>query len=499
METISRRLFLKGACVTVASLSAPALLRTAGAQPPMSPAEEFPAPEAIDRILSQALSRGGDYADLYLESGASTRITLTDGRIQGMEFGILRGGGVRTVIGERVGYAYAESLEVAPLFEAATTSAAIASGGARGAAQPVSPINFPHYITIQDAIQSEAVARKVALLERVDRAARAVSPAVQQVVVGYDDSLRSVMIGNSAGQLARDILPLIYLRVTVTAEKDGRRAEGMHRISHRAGMEQLAGDAPEAAARIAAERAMRMLEAVPAPTGEMPVVIAAGGGVMFHEAVGHGLEADSVMRDASVFTGRSGQRVASDLVNLYDDGTMTGERGTINVDDEATLSQRTLLIERGVLRGYLQDRRTARNLSATPTGNGRRQSFRFPAIVRMSNTNLAPGPEAPEEIIRATPNGIYAAYFGGGEVDTVSGQFTFGLMEAYRIEEGRVTAPIRGANLVGSGIQVLERIDRVGSDFATWPGTCGKGDQWVPVSSGCPTLRISKITVGGTA
>lgn len=499
MAAISRRTFLKGACVTVASLSAPALLRSAQAQLGPKATEEFPTPEVIDRILARALSRGGDYADIFLESGSGSQITLADGHIRTMEFGMLRGGGVRTVIGDRVGYAYAESFEVDPLLEAAATSSAIASSTGGSALPPVAPIQFPHYISIQDAIQSDQVARKVALLERIDRAARAVSPAVQQVVVGYDEGLRRIMIGTSAGELAQDILPLIYLRVTVTAAKDGRTAEGMHRISQRAGMEQLAGDTPERVARMAAERAVRMLEAVPAPTGEMPVVIAAGGGVMFHEAVGHGLEADAVLRDASVFSGKLGQKVASDLVTLYDDGTMPGERGTINIDDEATPACKTLLIERGVLRGYLQNRRTARRMKTTSTGNGRRQSFRSPAIVRMSNTNLAPGTDAPEEILRATPNGIYAVYFGGGEVDTVSGQFTFGLNEAYRIEDGRVTAPIRGANLVGSGIQVLERIDRVGSDFASWPGTCGKDDQWVPVSSGCPTLRISKITVGGTA
>jgi len=499
MAAISRRTFLKGACVTAASLSAPALLRSAGAQLRPKATEEFPGPEAFGRILTQALSRGGDYADLYLEAESSAQVTLADGQIRTMEFGMSRGGGVRTVIGDRVGYAYAETFEIAPLYEAAGTAAAIASSTGGLVLPTLAPIQFPHHMTIQEAIQCDQVASKVALLQRVDRAARAVSPAVQQVVIGYDESLRQIMIGNSEGELARDVLPLIYLRVTVTAARDGRTAEGMHRVSQRAGMEQLAGEMPEQVGRLAAERAVRMLEAVPAPTGEMPVVIAAGGGVMFHEAVGHGLEADAVIRDASVFAGRVGQKVASDLVTLYDDGTMPSARGTINVDDEATPAAKTLLIERGVLRGYLQNRRTARRMRTTSTGNGRRQSFRSPALVRMTNTNLTPGAEASEEILRATPNGIYAVYFGGGEVDTISGQFTFGLNEAYRIENGRVTAPIRGANLVGSGIQVLERIDRVGSDFATWPGTCGKDDQWVPVSSGCPTLRISKITVGGTA
>jgi TldD protein len=242
---------------------------------------------------------------------------------------------------------------------------------------------------------------------------------------------------------------------------------------------------------------MRMLAAVPAPTGELPVIVAAGGGVMFHEAVGHGLEADGVIRDASMFAGRIGEKVASDLVTLHDDATVPRARGSFNIDDEATPSEKTLLIENGILVGYMQERRTARIMKARPTGNGRRQSFRYPPLVRMSNTNLAPGNHDPEEIIRETDHGIYAVHFGGGQVDMVTGEFTFGLMEAYLVEKGKVTSPIRGANLVGSGIQVLERIDRVGSDFAAWPGTCGKG-QWVPVTSGCPTLRIARITVGGT-
>ena len=264
-------------------------------------------------------------------------------------------------------------------------------------------------------------------------------------------------------------------------------------------MELLAGSVPEDAGRLAAEQAVRMLDARPAPTGELPLVVAAGGGVMFHEAVGHGLEADAVLREATVFAGRVGDRVASELVTLYDDGTIPGARGSINIDDEGVSSKKTLLIENGVLRAYMQDRRTAMNMGVEPTGNGRRQSFRHPAIPRMTNTNLARGTHAAEEIIRETPEGIYAVSFGGGEVDPGNGQFTFGLREAYLIENGRVTTPIKGAVLVGSGPEVLTRIDRVAADFDTWPGTCGKSGQWVPVTSGCPTLRISKITVGGTA
>jgi TldD protein len=497
MAGITRRRFLKGACAAAATLSLPSLVRPGWAQG-VGEAGSVPAPEEIDRILAAALARGGDYADLYLESTLRTDITFADGQIETMASGVIQGGGVRTVIGERVGYAYAESFDPALLIEAAAVSATIASRGGGVKPVPVASFKFPHYFVISEPIGNESIGRKVSILQRADRAARAVDPAVKQVVIAYNDSLQDLDIGTSTGALAHDILPLAYLRVTVTAERGGKSAEGMYRVSHRAGMEQLGGDAPERAGRAAAEQALRMLDAIPAPTGEMPVVVAAGGGVMFHEAVGHGLEADGVLRQASVFAGRMGQKVASELVTLYDDGTVPGERGTIDVDDEATPAQKTMLIEGGVLRGYMHDRRTARMLGGSPTGNGRRQSFRYPAIVRMTNTNLAPGADTPEEIIRATPRGLYAAHFAGGEVDTTSGQFTFGLIEAYLIEDGKLTAPVRGANLVGSGIQVLERIDRVGSDFDTWPGTCGKDDQFVPVGSGCPTLRIAKITVGGT-
>jgi TldD protein len=343
------------------------------------------------------------------------------------------------------------------------------------------------------------VAERIALLERVDRAARAVDPAIQQVVIDYTDEAQTFSIATSEGRLAYDEVPIIYLRVTVNAARNGQQAEGMFRGSMRAGMEFLGGGYPERAGREAATQAMRMLDARPAPTGEMPVVVAAGGGVMFHEAVGHGLEADGVLKNASVFTDRLGDKVGSDQVTLYDDATPANERGSFNIDDEGTPAQRTLLIERGILVGYLHDWKTARRMGLPRTGNGRRQSFRYPAIPRMTNTNLERGALTPEEILRDTPRGVYAVNFGGGEVDTTSGQFTFGLREAYLIEDGRITAPIQGANLVGSGVQVLERIDRVASDFAAWPGTCGKDDQWVPVTSGCPTLRIASITVGGTA
>lgn len=494
MNRISRRRFLRGAGVTVAALSLPAWVGRGAAH-----AGQAPSTTEVGRILAAALSKGGHYADLFLETRTRTRIAIADSEIRAMEYGIIQGGGVRTLLGEKTGYAFAESLDAEDLTRVARIAGSIAGQG--GGTQLIAPreIDLQEIIGAAEPLGETPIAVKVALLERVDRAARAVGAVISQVNIDYTDEDQRFSIANSEGIAVHDQVPIIYLRVTATALRNGQSAEGMYRLSARCGMELLAGDAPERAGREAAAQAIRMLDAVPAPTGEMPVVVAAGGGVMFHEAVGHGLEADAIIRDASVFAGRVGQRVASDLVTLYDDGTVPGARGSFNVDDEGTLPSKTLLIEKGHLVGYMQDRRTARRMRVNSTGNGRRMSYRHPVVVRMSNTYVAPGTSDPEEVIRDTPRGVYAVSFGGGEVDPGSGQFTFGLREAYLIENGRVTAPIRGANLVGSGPEVLLSIDRVASDYDVWPGTCGKADQWVPVTSGCPTLRIAKITVGGTA
>jgi TldD protein len=458
----------------------------------------FPDGESLMPLLTRALARGGWYADVFMESRSVTRITMASSEIRALEYGLTQGGGVRTLHGEKTGYGYAETLDAGELAPIADVAASLAEGTI---AVPAGVIlqRIPSRIPMREHLEEAPIRDKVALVERIDRAARAVDGAVQQVVVSYHDEVQHILIATSTGELLRDVLPMVSVRATVTAVRDGSNAEGLSRTSRRAGMEVFEVDTPERIGSAAAAQAVRMLDAVPAPSGEMPVVVAAGGGVLFHEAIGHGLEADAVMRNASVFAGRVGQRVASDLVTIYDDGTLAGERGSFNVDDEGTPAERTLLVERGGLVGYLHDRRSARAMGCVSTGNGRRESFRFPPLVRMSNTFLAPGADDPADIIKDTARGIYAVAFGGGEVDTASGQFTFGLMEAYLIENGSIGAPLRGASLVGSGVEVLERIDRVGTDFASWPGTCGKSDQSAPVTSACPTLRISRMTVGGTA
>ncbi len=504
MDQFSRRTFIKGLGVGTALLVVPPWTRKALAGESLRGFTREDVVGGLTRsqiqdVLDAALSRSGNFADLYLETRTRTHIVIASSEIRTLEYGVIQGGGVRTVAGERTGYAYAETFEPDQLVDAARSAARIASAGGCIERGPLEMKEFTRNVTCQEPIEGVSIGDKVALLERVDRAARAVTPHIQQVVIDYSDATQRFSVATSSGDLVTDELPVIYLRVNVNASRNGATSEGMYRLSARKGMELLAGDAPEASGRAAAEQAVRMLEAQPAPSGELPVVIAAGGGVMFHEAVGHGLEADAVLRDATVFAGRVGEKVATELVSIYDDGSLPGERGSFNVDDEATPASKTLLIDKGILRGYMQDRRTAYNMREKSTGNGRRQSFRYPPIVRMTNTYLAPGKDSPEAIIRDTKRGIYAVNFGGGEVDPASGQFTFGLREAYLIEDGRVTAPIKGANLVGSGPEVLKRIDRVASDFGGWPGTCGKSDQWVPVTSGCPTLRVSAITVGGTA
>jgi TldD protein len=462
-------------------------------------APRFPVDAAIaSRALTEARSRGAGFADLYLETRTVTRMNLADGAIESVEQGIFAGGGVRAVDGDRTGYAYADSFEEAPLLEAAKSAATIAASAAGG----LRPITFrvetpPQTVRFVRSFDEVKQDERLTWVKRIDEAARAYDPSVKQVTIEYADEMLHFAIANSDGQWIEDSLPLTMVRINVIAEKDGRRGFGIERISHHRGAEQMDNDLPGDKAREAARMAVAMCDAVEAPAGEMAVILAAGGGVMFHEAVGHGLEGDFARRGSSFYSGRVGEKVGSDRVSVLDWGGMPDLRGSYNVDDEGVVPVKNLLIEKGILKGFLTDRITAQVTGSIRTGNGRRQSYRFPPLVRMSNTYLAQGEDAVEEMIKETPKGLFARTLGGGEVDTTSGNFTFGVMEGYKIEDGRITSPVRGANLVGSGPEVMKRIDRVGPDMKFWPGTCGKG-QWVPVSSGAPTLRISSMTVGGS-
>lgn len=459
----------------------------------------FPVDESMaGRILAAACARGADFADLYCETRVVTRINLADGRIESCEQGVYAGTGIRAMDGDHTGYAFADSFEEAPLLSAAGDAAAIASARARERAA-LSFRRTPPGATVgvRRPFDEVTVEERISWLHRIDAAARAADPAIQVVNLEYNDEIQRFLVATTDGVWAEDLLPNMYLRINVVALKGGRRGIGNERLSFRMGAEQMDGDTPERGAREAARMALAMCDAGDAPAGEMPVVLGAGGGVLFHEAVGHGLEADSVCRGTSMFAGRIGEKVASDRVSVIDTGSLPNLRGSYNYDDEGQPPLHNVLIENGVLRCFMNDRTTAQQLKVPRTGNGRRQSYRFPSIPRMSNTFLAEGTDSVDEIIRSTRSGLYARALGGGEVDTTTGNFTFGILEAYRIEDGKVGAPVRGATLVGNGPETMKRIDRVAADQKFWNGSCGKG-QWVPVTSGAPTLRISAMTVGGS-
>jgi len=501
---IPRRAFLRLAGTAAAGAGVLSLSRDGLLLVPSEARAQISQPFPIDErmasgLLQEARTRGASFSELYLESRTVTRISLAESSIETVEQGIFAGCGVRALDGDRTGYAYADSYEEEPILAAARDAAAIA-------ANPPTPPQFsisfdpklpPSIVRYTHPFDTTTEDERVGWLLRADEAARAYHPSVERVSIEYNDEMLHFLVINSDGLWVENTCPLLYMRINVIASKDGRRGTGMRRISFRRGAEQMDDDAPGEAAEEAARMAVAMTEAREAPAGEMPVVLAAGGGVLFHEAVGHGLEADGVRKGTSFFTGLVGQKVGSDRVSVIDTGDMPDLRGSYNVDDEGQAPQKNLLIEKGVLKGYLNDRITAEALGAARTGNGRRQSYRFPPLVRMSNTYIETGTDPVEAIIKETKSGLFARNLGGGEVDTTTGNFTFGVLEAYLIEDGKITAPVRGAVLVGSGPEVMKRIDRVGPDQDFWPGTCGKG-QWVPVSSGAPTLRISSMTVGGS-
>lgn len=451
------------------------------------------------RVLLEARSMGAGFSDLYLEKRTVTSMTLSDGKVESVEQGIFAGVGVRAVHGDRTGYAFADSFEEGPLVDAARNAAAIAASASAGLAPIIfraeTPTRVVRYLRPFDEIGQDS---RLAWLTRADAAARGFDPSIQQVTVTYTDEMLHFAVVNSEGLWVEDHLPLLYMRVNVNAAKDGRRGTGQERVSQRLGAEQMDDDAAGKAAIEAARMAVAMCDAREAPAGEMPVILAAGGGVLFHEAVGHGLEGDTARRGSSFYSGKVGQVVASERVSIVEYAAMPDLRGSYNVDDEGTVPIESTLIARGVLRGFITDRISAQALDTVRTGNGRRQSYRFPPLVRMSNTYLPNGIDPVDEMIKETKSGLYAKSLGGGEVDIATGNFTFGVLEGYLIEDGRIGSPVRGATLVGSGPEIMKRIDRVGPDIKFWPGTCGKG-QWVPVSSGAPTLRISSMTVGGSA
>jgi len=469
---------------------------------PATPLDAIEARTA-ERLLGVALASGGDHADLYFEYHSSCDFAFEEGRVRTVGRAIIVGLGVRVVRGNASGYAYTEELSEARMMDTARTAAQIAADGKPHA--PVSLVSraLPNFYPVPELSLDRPGEEKVALLRRADAAARGFDPRIIRVEVGFAEGWSDILIVASDGTMARDRQPMIRIGVNAVAEEHGKRQTGRSGTAKRRGLElfEQFGATPEDHGREAARLAVAMLHAEEAPAGPMAVVLAAGeSGILLHEAVGHGLEADFNRKQTSNYSGQMGQRVASPLCTVVDDATIASARGSINVDDEGVPGGRNVLIENGILVGYMQDRISARHFGTKPTGNGRRESFRQPPLPRMTNTLLLAGQDQPEDIIRSVSRGIYAKRFSGGQVNISNGDFVFSLTESYLIEDGRITAPLRGVNLIGNGPEVLRNVTMVGHDFllseGTW--TCGKDGQSVPVGIGTPTVKIAQITVGGT-
>jgi TldD protein len=457
---------------------------------------------ALDRALSAAMSRQLDYADLYLQLTRYESWTVEDGIVKEGVHSIDQGIGVRAISGERTGFAYSDELDEAALLDAVDAARGIARAQGNGKAKVARAVSYQPLYPNVDPLRSLGDRAKVDLLADLDRRVRKMDARVTQVVANLAGVYEIMLVQASDGTLAADVRPLVRLNVSVIMEKDGRREQGYAGGGGRGdfGILLNGGRTLEIAAEAVRSAAVNM-EAVASPAGNMTVVLGSGWpGILLHEAIGHGLEGDFNRKGTSAFSNRIGERVAAEQCTVVDDGTLSGRRGSLNVDDEGTPTQCNTLIERGVLKGYMQDKMNARLMKTRPTGNGRRESFAYAPMPRMTNTYMLPGRYAPEEIIASVDKGIYAPNFGGGQVDITSGKFVFSASEAYLIENGKTTVPVKGAMLIGNGPEVLTRVSMVGNDLAldAGLGTCGKDGQSVPVGVGQPTIRIDSLTVGGT-
>jgi TldD protein len=455
----------------------------------------------LERALGTLMRGAVDNADLYFEVSRHESWTLEDGIVKEGAHSIEQGVGVRAMSGEKTGFAYSDEVMVPALLQASAAASAIVRQGQQGRVQAWQPRSGHRLYAPIDPLATRSDDEKVALLQRIDSEVRALDPRVKQVVASLAAAHDVVLVCASDGTLAADVRPLVRFNISVIVEDGDKREQGYAGGGGRFGYDYFTSERVLDFGREAVRQAIVNLGAVPAPSGEMIVVLGPGWpGVLLHEAIGHGLEGDFNRKGTSAFTGRIGERVASDLCTVVDDGTLPGRRGSLNVDDEGTPTRNTVLIENGILRGYLQDKMNARLMGVESTGNGRRQSFAHTPMPRMTNTYMLAGPHHPDEIIASVKKGVYARNFGGGQVDITSGKFVFSATEAYRIENGKLGAPIRDATLVGDGPTVLNRVTMVGNDMAldTGIGVCGKEGQSVPVGVGQPTLRIDGLTVGGT-
>lgn len=472
-----------------------------------SVAQQLLAPSGLDmsnleQVLGSIMTHDVDYADLYFQASRFESWTLEDGIVTDGVHSVERGVGARAVSGEKSGFAYSDEIALPSLQAAATAARAIARQGQDKSVKAWSRSAGHSLYLPTDPLGSLGDKAKIELLEMLDREARKLDPRVKEVIASLAGGYDSILLAATDGTHAADVRPLVRLNVSVIVEQDGRREQGSAGGGCRQDYQYFIDEERGLGyAKEAVRQALVNLEAQSAPAGTMQVVLGAGWpGILLHEAIGHGLEGDFNRKGTSAFSGRVGERVASDLCTVVDDGTLAHRRGSLNVDDEGVPSENTVLIEKGVLKGYMQDKLNARLMGVASTGNGRRESYAHLPMPRMTNTYMLPGQHASEEIIASVKNGLYAVNFGGGQVDITSGKFVFSASEAYMIEDGKITYPVKGATLIGNGPDVLQRVTMVGDDLSLDPGvgTCGKEGQSVPVGVGQPTLLIDGLTVGGT-
>ncbi len=457
----------------------------------------------IENTLDHVMSPSIDQADLYFQSAHAESWVLEDQIVKEGSHSINQGVGIRAISGEKTGFAYSDEIVLPALTQAATAARSIAKHGENGEQKILSKTSSPVLYSDKDPLDSIPTEDKVNFLKKLDQAARKKDPRIKQVMIGLTGSQSTILIANSDGMLCGDIRPLVRLNINIIVEENGRIEKGGSGGGGRFGYEYFLKDGM-AMSYIdeALEQALLNLKAEAAPAGSMPVVLGPGWpGILLHEAIGHGLEGDFNRKQTSAFSGRIGERVAADDVTVVDDGTIENRRGSLNIDDEGTPTLSTTLIERGILKGYMQDKHNARLMGVQPTGNGRRESYAHLPMPRMTNTYMLGGECDPKEIIASVDKGLYAVQFGGGQVDITNGKFVFNASQAYKIENGKVTTPVKGATIIGNGPDVLTRVSMVGNDMAldSGIGTCGKDGQSVPVGVGQPTIKIDDITVGGTS
>ena len=458
--------------------------------------------QTLERTLAHAWSRACDYADVYLQHSQHESLTIEDGVVKDAAFTLEQGAGVRAALGEKTGFAYSEELSPDQLLGAARAARSIAHGDRQARLPRSSSIPLPAICAYDNPLQEMDMERKISLLREVDETARGLSSEVKKVTAALASTYEVVLVASTEGVYQTDIRPLVRLNVSVIVERDGRREVGWYGGGGRYGYSRLLdAGAPGRFAKEAVRVALLNLESRDAPAGTMTVVLGHGWpGVLLHEAIGHGLEGDAIRKGTSAFTHLMGQRVASPEVTVVDDGTLPDRRGSLRMDDEGTPTQNTVLIEDGIIRGFLYDRLNARLRGTQSTGNGRRESYAHQPMPRMTNTYMRAGAHSPEEILASVDHGLYAVGFNGGQVDITSGKFVFSTAEAYLIKNGKIAYPVKGATLIGDGPSVLRRVSMVGDDLELdeGVGTCGKDGQQVPVGVGQPTLRVDELTVGGT-